>query len=47
MSRQCNIEVENQFEKNIRSDENGEYKSPYAKVCLESGIIHQSTALFT
>ena len=38
MSRQCNIEVENQCGKNIRSDKNGEYKSHCAEICLESGI---------
>ena len=38
MSRQCNIEVENQREKNIRSDKNGEYKSHCAEICLESEI---------
>ena len=38
MSRQCNIEVENQCEKNIRSDKNEDYKSHCAEICLESEI---------
>ena len=38
MSTQCNIEVENQCEKNIRSDKNGKYKSHYAEICLKNGI---------
>ena len=38
MSRQGNIEVGNQIEKNIRSDKNGDYKSHFAEICLESGI---------
>ena len=38
MSRQFNIEVENQCKKIIRSDKNGEYKSHCAEICLESEI---------
>ena len=38
MSRQCNIKVENQCEKNIRSDKNEDYKSHCAEICLESWI---------
>ena len=33
MFRQCNIKVENQCEKNIRSNKNGEYKSHCAEIC--------------
>ena len=31
----------------IRSDRDGEYESPFAKICLENGIIHQTTASYT
>ena len=30
-----------------RSDRCAEYESPLAKICLENGIIHQTTALYT
>ena len=31
----------------IRSDRGGEYESPFAEICLENGIIHQTTAPYT
>ena len=31
----------------IRSDRGGEYESPFAEICLEYGIIHQTTAPYT
>ena len=31
----------------IRSDRGGEYESPFVEICLEYGIIHQTTALYT
>ncbi|WMV53959.1 hypothetical protein MTR67_047344 [Solanum verrucosum] len=46
-SRQYNIEVENQLGKKIRSDRDGDSKSHFAEICLKSGIIHQTVALFT
>ena len=33
--------------KMIRSDRGGEYKSPFADICLENGIIHQTTTQYT
>ena len=33
--------------KMIRSDRGGECESAFAKICLENGIIHQTTALYT
>ncbi|PHT29367.1 hypothetical protein CQW23_31044 [Capsicum baccatum] len=44
---QYKTEVENQLEKRIkmiRSDRGGEYESPFAQICVENGIIHQTTA---
>ena len=43
-------EVENQLNlkiKKIRSDRGGEYEAPFEGLCLESGIIHQTTAPYT
>ena len=43
-------EVENQLNlkiKMIQSDRGGEYESPFAEICLEYGIIHQTTAPYT
>ena len=43
-------EVETQLDKKIkviRSDRGGEYESPFKEVCLEYGIIHQTTAPYT
>ena len=31
----------------IRSDRDGEYESPFAEICLENEIIHQTTAPYT
>ena len=31
----------------IRSARGGEYESPFAEICLEYGIIHQTTAPYT
>ena len=31
----------------FRSDRGGEYESPFAEICLENGIIHQTTAPYT
>ena len=31
----------------ITSDRGGEYESPFAEICLENGIIHQTTAPYT
>ena len=31
----------------IRSDRGREYESPFAKICLEYGIIHQTVARYT
>ena len=31
----------------IQSDRGGEYESLFAKICLEYGIIHQTTAPYT
>ena len=31
----------------IRSDRGGEYESPFAEICLQSRIIHQTTAPYT
>ena len=45
--RQYKAEVENQLDKKIRSDRGGEYQSPFAEICLENGIIHQTTAPYT
>ena len=48
--RQYKTEVENQLDKKIkmiRSDRGGEYESPFAEICLENGIIHQTTAPYT
>ena len=28
----------------IRSDRGGEYESPFAEICVENGIVHQTTA---
>ena len=39
-------EVENQFNKKIkvlRSDRGGEYESPFGELCLQHGIVHQTT----
>lgn len=43
-------EVENQMNRKIkilRSDRGGEYEYPFARVCEESGIIHQTTAPYS
>ena len=43
-------EVENQLGKKIkmlRSDRGGEYESPFAQLCAENGIIHQTTAPYS
>ena len=48
--QQYNNEVENQLNlkiKMIRSDRGGEYESPFAEICLEYGIFHQTTAPYT
>ena len=47
---QYKTEVENQLDrkiKMIRSDRGGEYESPFAEICLENGIIHQTTAPYS
>ena len=31
----------------IRNDRGGEYESPFAEICLENGIIHQTTVPYT
>ena len=31
----------------IRSDKGGKYESPFAEICLENGIIHQTTPPYT
>ena len=31
----------------FRSDRGGEYESPFAEICLENGIIHQTTTPYT
>ena len=31
----------------ITSDRGGEYESPFAEICLENGIIHQTIAPYT
>ena len=31
----------------IREDRGGEHESPFAEICLENEIIHQTTALYT
>ena len=31
----------------IQSDSGGEYESPFTEICLEYGIIHQTTAPYT
>ena len=31
----------------IRSDRGGEYESPFAKICVENGIFHQTTASYS
>ena len=44
---ECKNEVENQFNLNIKmilSYRGKEYESPFAEICLEYGIIHQTTA---
>ena len=33
--------------KMIKSDRGGEYESPFAEICLENGIIYQTTAPYT
>jgi transposase InsO family protein len=43
-------EVENQLNKKIkvvRSDRGGEYVSPFADICAQSGIIHECTAPYS
>ena len=43
-------EVENQLNKKIkilRSDRGGEYEAPFAQICAENGIIHQTTAPYS
>ena len=43
--RQYKTEVENQLDKKIkmiRSDKGGEFESPFAEICLENRIIHQT-----
>ncbi|PHT38854.1 Enoyl-[acyl-carrier-protein] reductase [NADH], chloroplastic [Capsicum baccatum] len=48
--RQYKTEVENQLDKKIkmiRSDRGGEYESPFAQICVENGIIHQTTAPYS
>jgi len=47
---QCKNEVENQLNKKIkmiRSNRGGEYEFPFAKICWEYGIIHQTTTPYT
>ena len=31
----------------IRSDRGGEYESPFVEICLENGLLHQTTAPYT
>ena len=31
----------------IRKDRGGEHESPFAEICLENGIVHQTTAPYT
>ena len=48
--KQYKNEVENQLNlmiKMIRSDRGGEYESRFAEICLEYGIIRQTTASYT
>ncbi|PHU05794.1 hypothetical protein BC332_26616 [Capsicum chinense] len=48
--RQYKTEVENQLEKKIkmiRSNRGGEYESPFAEVCVENGIVHQTTVSYS
>ena len=48
--RQYKTKVENQLDKKIkmiRSDRGGEYKSPFAQICVENGIIHQNTISYS
>ena len=48
--KQYKNEVENQLNlkiKMIRRDRGGEYESPFAEICLEYDIIHQTTAPYT
>ncbi|KAF3662700.1 Histone H2AX [Capsicum annuum] len=48
--RQYKTEVENQLEKKIkmiRSDRGGKYESPFAEICVENGIVHQTTDLYS
>ena len=48
--KQYKNEVENQLNlkiKMIQSDRGGEYESPFAEICLEYSIIHQTTAPYT
>ena len=43
-------EVENQLNKKIkvlRSDRGGEYESPFANVCVQHGIIHETTTPYS
>jgi len=48
--KQYKNEVETQLDKKIkmiRSDRGGEYESPFEEICLEYGIIHQTTTPYT
>ncbi|PHT56456.1 hypothetical protein CQW23_04942 [Capsicum baccatum] len=48
--RQYKTKVENPLEKKIkmiRSDRVGEYESPFAEICVENGVIHQTTTLYS
>ena len=48
--RQYKTEVENQLDKKIkmiRSDRRGEDESPFAEICLENEIVHQTTAPYS
>ena len=48
--RQYKTEVENQLEKKIKmikSDRGGEYESPFAEICVENEIVHQTTAPYS
>ena len=43
-------EVENQLNKKIKvlkSDQGGEYESPFAEFCAQNGIIHQTTTPYS
>ena len=31
----------------IKSDRGGEYESPFAQICVENGIVHQTTAPYS